>query len=332
MSVLKKTAVRMVRAPALMTIVCKMFLPCYARLAEYAHSNGLSERLFFCLSTTVLHISLYFGMNSIFLYWDRNGIFEKYKLDRTKGMGPSEELIRKTKIEAAVGQALIGPVTLWFIYPLFKYFGSPDYRSQLPPTPQLFCYFLFAFVFNDFFFYWAHRTVHSTVLYKWIHKQHHEYKGTIGFAAEYASPLEQVFANQLPTIGGCLLSGAHLCVLLVWLAARMEETYGTRTPYRTGYRDLPSLSISLFRSHSSRLFSSLSSQTQRLTRDTASTVLGYTRSVLQTPVRTFLECNYLSAALSRRPVTRIRHPFSLTLLTSPFTLRTHRVSRLPPHW
>jgi len=230
-SVLTKTAVRMVRAPALMTLLCKMFFPVYSTLATLAHSNGLSERLFFCISTTVLHLSLYFGMNSMFLYWDRNGIFEKYKLDRTKAMGPSEELIWKTKIEAAVGQALIGPVTLWFIYPLFKYFGCPDYRSQLPPASQLFVYFLFAFVFNDFFFYWAHRTVHSRALYKWIHKQHHEYKGTIGFAAEYASPLEQVFANQLPTIGGCLFSGAHLCVFLVWLAARMEETYEAHSGY-----------------------------------------------------------------------------------------------------
>ncbi len=47
-------------------------------------------------------------------------------------------------------------------------------------------------VFLEASFYWVHRALHHPALYKQIHKQHHEYKGTIGFATEYATPAEQV--------------------------------------------------------------------------------------------------------------------------------------------
>ena len=82
-----------------------------------------------------------------------------------------------------------------------------------------------AHLFNDFFFYWAHRLFHAKSLYKHVHKQHHSYNGSIGFAAEFAAPLEQVIANQLPSIGGCLFFGAHPIVFWVWLAARLQQTY-----------------------------------------------------------------------------------------------------------
>jgi sterol desaturase/sphingolipid hydroxylase (fatty acid hydroxylase superfamily) len=47
-------------------------------------------------------------------------------------------------------------------------------------------------LFLEASFYWIHRALHHPTLYKHIHKQHHEYKGTIGFATEYATPAEQV--------------------------------------------------------------------------------------------------------------------------------------------
>merc|ERR1712146_396810 len=32
--------------------------------------------------------------------------------------------------------------------------------------------------------------------------------------------------GQGPTIGGCLLMGAHPCILLAWLVNRLQQTYG----------------------------------------------------------------------------------------------------------
>lgn len=46
---------------------------------------------------------------------------------------------------------------------------------------------------SDALFYWTHRAMHeSKWLYRHIHKVHHEFKGSLSIAAEYAHPVEQV--------------------------------------------------------------------------------------------------------------------------------------------
>lgn len=56
--------------------------------------------------------------------------------------------------------------------------------------------------------------------------QHHEYKGSIGLAAEYAHPLESFVSNIIPSIGGVVVFGCHhpLCII-VWIAVRLQQTY-----------------------------------------------------------------------------------------------------------
>ncbi len=84
-------------------------------------------------------------------------------------------------------------------------------------------------VFLDAAFYWSHRLLHHPAMYKHFHKQHHEYKGTIGFAAEYASPVEQVVSNYLSTVGMVVYLGVHPLFWLVWLAYRLLQTYETHS-------------------------------------------------------------------------------------------------------
>lgn len=205
-------------------------IACNAWIEKFGKDEN-SERLFFLVSVSVVHTFMYLTWNSIFLYWDRNGIFEKYKLDRVPVMGPEESLITRTWIEAFVGQVLTGPAVLYYLYPLFKYFGAPAFDAPLPSFQRQFLVFVFANVFNGWGFYWTHRLVHSKSLYVWIHKKHHMYKGTIGFAAEYAHPIEQVISNQGPTIGGVLLCGAHFSLVLSWLVNRLQQTYEGHSGY-----------------------------------------------------------------------------------------------------
>jgi hypothetical protein len=72
------------------------------------------------------------------------------------------------------------------------------------------------------------------VLYRWIHKQHHEYTGSIGFAAEYAHPIEALLANLLPTMGYAVAAGVHPLVFVLWLAWRLEETYEAHSELSSG--------------------------------------------------------------------------------------------------
>ena len=88
---------------------------------------------------------------------------------------------------------------------------------------------------NDAGFYWTHRMLHHPSLYARFHKQHHEYKGTIGFAAEYATPFEAFFSNHLPMIVPVCATAMHP---LVWLVFRLK-------PQKTSVAMVPDLSFTL---------------------------------------------------------------------------------------
>ena len=215
-------------------LFCRLCEPVYNASVDYWQTTSYSdnEALFFTVGTSILHILIYVLMNSFFLCCDRYGWWEKYKLDRTPAMGPSEALLKKTWMESALSQCITGPLALYYlVYPTFKYFGAPAMGAKLPGTGELCWFFFLANLANGWLFYWSHRAVHSKLLYSTIHKQHHNYKGTIGFAAEYAHPVEQIFSNQLPTAFGCLFGGSHFCVWFVWLLIRLEETYEGHSGY-----------------------------------------------------------------------------------------------------
>ncbi len=63
----------------------------------------------------------------------------------------------------------------------------------IPGILSMYCQFLFCFILNDILFYYGHRALHSKLLYKAIHKQHHQYTGTRSFAAEYVFFLEIIY-------------------------------------------------------------------------------------------------------------------------------------------
>ena len=144
---------------------------------------------------------------------------------------PTWGLLVKTWTEAGINQLVTGPVVAFYVYPIFTYFGLTSLVAPIPAFLPMAKSFLIASVFNEVGFYFTHRLVHSPMLYAKIHKQHHTYSGTIGFAAEYAHPIEQIFSNQLPTIGGILFFGAHPLVFYVWLFTRLQQTYEGHSGY-----------------------------------------------------------------------------------------------------
>lgn len=105
-----------------------------------------------------------------------------------------------------------------------KLFGA-TMQSPLPPFYTVASHFCVAFFTLDFTFYWAHRWFHTPVMYRLFHKKHHEYKWTIGFAAEWAHPVEHILANQATMAIAMVLLGAHGFTWFVWLTWRLIDTY-----------------------------------------------------------------------------------------------------------
>jgi len=121
-------------------------------------------------------------------------------------------------------QLISAPIITFFLYYPFKARGM--YMSATLPEWYTVAWQVFVFVVvEDTMFYWSHRLLHHPSIYKHIHKQHHEFKSTIGIASEYAHPVEGLIANLIPFVTGPLLVGrVHMFTLLFWMFLRVVET------------------------------------------------------------------------------------------------------------
>jgi sterol desaturase/sphingolipid hydroxylase (fatty acid hydroxylase superfamily) len=147
-------------------------------------------------------------------------------------MTPSKELMTKCLSEAFVSQLIINPIATYFAYSYFFRNGILlAMNAPLPAVHDLALIFLAGHMCNDIGFYWAHRIFHSKLLYATFHKQHHQFNGTVGIAAEYANPVEQILANMIPSLIGVILVGGHPFCLCLWLALRLKQTYEAHSGY-----------------------------------------------------------------------------------------------------
>lgn len=234
---LLELVIKMLRGPAIALALIYALHPTYLKCASRFRELWGEERFdigwehaWFVFALIFVHETIYYSMNFSFLAFDRFGIFEEYKLPRSPRQVPSAELVRKTLWASFVGHWLVQPFTAFSVWYVIKWAGMPSVIAPLPSCASMYKHLVCAWLFNDFFFYWSHRALHTKALYKY-HKQHHEYNGTIGFAAEYAGVIETIFSNQFPTLGYCLLSGVSFPVTLMWVAWRLEQTYEGHSGY-----------------------------------------------------------------------------------------------------
>uniref|UniRef100_A0A0G4HDL2 Fatty acid hydroxylase domain-containing protein n=1 Tax=Chromera velia CCMP2878 TaxID=1169474 RepID=A0A0G4HDL2_9ALVE len=182
-------------------------------------------RFFFMVSITLLHALFSLVLSPFFMLCDHLGWFSAYKLHRSERMRPTRGLMVEALVEAVLGTLVITPFAAWALYPTFVKFGGEVMPVVRPPFVQSWVDFCLSELTNQFLFYWFHRIFHHRSLYKAIHKKHHRFVGTVAPASEFAHPLEAIFANTLPVILYSVVRGVHLCVFLVWLFWRVEETY-----------------------------------------------------------------------------------------------------------
>lgn len=176
------------------------------------------------------------------LLCDLNGWFASSKITSERGMA-EPALLKRALRDAAISHLLLNPFALYFAYYPFKAMGFHA-DAAYPSFVTIVLSLLFCAAVNETGFYWAHRLLHSKALYARFHKHHHEFKVTNGLAAEYATPVEHLLSNLIPTLAGPLLLGSHALVLGLWLALRMWESLEGHSGYVFAWSPLNVLEIS----------------------------------------------------------------------------------------
>jgi sterol desaturase/sphingolipid hydroxylase (fatty acid hydroxylase superfamily) len=190
--------------------------------------QGIDERIVFTLGMYLLNIVVFWGLNAILYVFYRFNLFPEHRIN--KGEMPSQELTNECLLHLFFNHFLIYPVIAYFMYPIFVQFGM-EINAPVPPITVFLRDFLVSIALNDTLFYWAHRALHHPSIYQYIHKKHHRFNMSIGIASAFAHPVEDVLANLIPTLIGCLLMGSHVIVLWTWLYIRLMETIDAHSGY-----------------------------------------------------------------------------------------------------
>jgi sterol desaturase/sphingolipid hydroxylase (fatty acid hydroxylase superfamily) len=191
-------------------------------------ASGLDDRKVFVIGTWLVHFTVFWGWNAFLTVCYRYNLFPERRI--LGGEFPSSDLVRKCVVHLLSNHLLVQPIALYFLYPAFAYFGA-TVSGPLPPAHIILRDLTVAALINDTLFYWGHRMLHHKSVYKYIHKQHHQFKATIGMACEYAHPVEDVVSNLIPTLSGCLLMGSHVLVFWLWLAIALTFTIDAHSGY-----------------------------------------------------------------------------------------------------
>jgi sterol desaturase/sphingolipid hydroxylase (fatty acid hydroxylase superfamily) len=83
----------------------------------------------------------------------------------------------------------------------------------------------------DVWFFTTHRLIHVPVLYKWVHKFHHQFTAPCAPACMYANPLEFAIGNVMGIILGPCLTNCHPLLSLFWLTFSLVSTSATHSGY-----------------------------------------------------------------------------------------------------
>lgn len=204
---------------------------------------GLSERYFYAAVLSASHTGSYVIFNGSLYLLEQLGMLQQYKLTRKDAEIPTPALIKQLLTEAAVNQLLVAPVIAALLFSAAKHFGMPSVGSALPDVPTMLVMFAGAHAFNDVGFYFTHRLLHHPKLYARFHKQHHQFRGSVGAAAEFAGPVEVLLSNQIPTAGFLLLWGAHPLIQSVWIVLRLFQTYEVHSGYDFRHTTLGKLGV-----------------------------------------------------------------------------------------
>lgn len=201
---------------------------------SYVNENWpYGDRLLFVFWMTLGHSAITLPLNcaALLVHYFPTTLTSQYKIQQ--GADPSPRLVRSVILHVLFNHLVGSPLVSFFVlWPLFSYLEMPIH-TPIPSIGRILGEWLVYTAINDCLFYWAHRAFHTWPwLYKNIHSQHHRFVTPISWAAEYAHPVEEIFANTIPVLTGAFLLRSHLFTLVAWLLIAITHTLDAHSGFK----------------------------------------------------------------------------------------------------
>lgn len=189
------------------------------------------DRLFFTVGTAAVLEVVFWSLNIGLFLLHRYDLFGQYRLQPLDSY-PDWDAIKDCLAEVVPSNLVVRPILLYLTYPLVVASGvGVGAAAPLPSAATVLSQIAVCVAVDDTIFYWAHRAMHTKLLYKHIHKQHHKFHHPIGIATSYAHPAEDLFCNSFATVAGPLLLGCHVTVFWGYLALKLWQSIDAHSGY-----------------------------------------------------------------------------------------------------
>jgi sterol desaturase/sphingolipid hydroxylase (fatty acid hydroxylase superfamily) len=190
---------------------------------------GISERQLFCGTSLAIVFVFFYLHGWFYVLADWYGFLDRYAIRSGSHKVATIEKQWDAIKEASLDVFVVKPLVLYFVYPFVagKYilFGA-EIRSLPVCLLQWVCMKL---IFSTSL-YWLHRAMHHKSVYQYVHKRHHTYHDTVGFASQYAHPVEGLL-SAWHVISAIYLVRPHFVVYCAFLASTLVEIIDSHCGY-----------------------------------------------------------------------------------------------------